>query len=63
MIKIKEKPRPHLVFTFFVFILYANTLNHSFVLDDGMVLTHNRFTQQGMKGIPGIVKHDTFIGI
>ena len=54
--------KPHLVLAVFAFILYANTLNHFFVLDDSMVITLNKFTQQGIKGIPDIFKYDTFVG-
>jgi protein O-mannosyl-transferase len=43
-------------------LLYANTLTHGFVLDDGIVITDNMFTQQGFKGIPGILSKDTFFG-
>ena len=62
-IKLKNKWKPHIVFAVFVFALYGNTLNHSFVLDDTMVITLNRFTQQGIKGIPSILKYDTFAGV
>ena len=44
------------------FILYGNTLNHFYALDDVMVITNNRFTQQGIKGIPEIFKYDSFVG-
>lgn len=43
-------------------ICYANTLGHLFALDDGIVLTKNIYTQQGVKGIPDLVSHDTFQG-
>lgn len=46
----------------FSFLLYANTLNYGFVQDDGIVITDNMFTTQGIKGIPGILKYDTFYG-
>jgi len=59
---IKEKWKPHFVFAILAFMLYANTLNNYFVLDDGIVLTHNQFTQQGIKGIPAILKYNSFIG-
>jgi len=58
----KRKWRPYIVFTILVFALYGNTLNHFFVLDDAMVITHNRFTQQGFKGIPALLKYDSFAG-
>lgn len=44
------------------FVLYANTLTHNFVLDDGIVITDNMFTKQGIKGIPGLLSKDTFFG-
>lgn len=46
----------------FAFLLYANTLMHGFVLDDAIVITDNMFTQQGIKGIGGILSNDTFFG-
>ncbi len=46
----------------FAFALYANTLTHGFVLDDAIVITDNMFTQQGIKGIGGILSNDTFFG-
>ena len=44
------------------FLLYANTLTHGFVLDDAIVITDNMYTQQGVKGIGGILSNDTFFG-
>jgi tetratricopeptide (TPR) repeat protein len=52
---------PAIVF-FFAFLLYANTLRHGYTQDDAIVITENMFTQQGIKGIPGILKYDTFYG-
>ncbi|MBP6811244.1 MAG: tetratricopeptide repeat protein [Saprospiraceae bacterium] len=46
----------------FAFLLYANTLTHGFVLDDAIVITDNMFTQQGIKGVGGILSNDTFFG-
>ena len=43
-------------------LLYANTLHHDFVLDDEVVIVHNTFVQQGIKGIPDILSHDSFRG-
>jgi len=54
--------RPYIVFAILSFILYGNTLNHFFALDDEVVLTKNVFTQKGIKGIPDIFKYDSFIG-
>jgi len=36
------------------FTLYANTLNHGFVLDDFSAITKNRIVQKGTDGIPEI---------
>ncbi len=44
------------------FLLYANTLTHDFCQDDAIVITDNMFTQQGVSGIPSILKYDTFYG-
>ncbi len=46
----------------FAFTLYANTLMHGFVLDDAIVITDNMYTQEGIKGINGILSKDTFFG-
>ncbi|HMG16206.1 MAG TPA: glycosyltransferase family 39 protein, partial [Saprospiraceae bacterium] len=46
----------------FGLILYANTLGYSFTQDDAIVIQENMFTQQGIKGIPGILEYDTFYG-
>ncbi|MBL7891724.1 MAG: tetratricopeptide repeat protein [Bacteroidia bacterium] len=44
-------------------LLYANTLHNEFALDDAVVITNNRFTQQGLKGIPDLLTKDLFTGI
>jgi len=44
------------------FILYANTLGHGFVLDDGLVILENAYTKAGLSGIMDILTHDTFYG-
>ncbi|MDA3892416.1 MAG: hypothetical protein PF517_12195 [Salinivirgaceae bacterium] len=44
------------------FLLYGNTLNHEYALDDSIVITKNEFTKQGLKGIPDIVSYDSFTG-
>lgn len=44
------------------FLMYANTLHHGFVLDDEVVIVHNRFVQQGVNGIPELFANDSFRG-
>lgn len=43
-------------------LLYVNTLGHQYALDDAIVITENMFTTDGFKGIPGLLKYDTFYG-
>jgi tetratricopeptide (TPR) repeat protein len=44
------------------FIVYANTLNHGFVLDDDIVISENRFVQEGFSGIDDILSHGFLYG-
>jgi len=36
----------------FAFLLYANTLGHSYALDDVAVIHQNKYTMEGFAGIP-----------
>jgi protein O-mannosyl-transferase len=51
-----------LVIAVLSFAIYANTLNLDFCQDDAIVITENKFTQQGFAGFSGILNHDTFFG-
>jgi tetratricopeptide (TPR) repeat protein len=53
---------PWLVFLGLALLLYGNTIGHGYVLDDGIVITKDQFTQQGLKGIPDILTTDAFTG-
>ncbi|MEM1318782.1 MAG: tetratricopeptide repeat protein [Bacteroidota bacterium] len=44
------------------FALYGNTLKHGYTQDDAIVIYDNMYTTQGIKGIPGLLKYDTFKG-
>lgn len=44
------------------FLIYSNTFKHDFAQDDAIVVTENMFTTQGVKGLPGLFKYDTFFG-
>lgn len=46
----------------FSFLLYANTLNHEYTVDDLIVVTSNDLTQKGISGIPEIFKHSYLFG-
>ncbi len=52
------------VFLLFLFcaVFYGNTLVNEFALDDVIVITGNKFTQQGFKGIHNIFTKETFQG-
>lgn len=42
----------------FGFILYINTINHGYVLDDYSAITINRFVHEGFSGIPKLMTVD-----
>ncbi len=42
--------------------LYANTIWHGFVLDDGMLILDNAFTKKGIAGWGELLTNDTFAG-
>ena len=46
----------------FAFLLYANTINHGFVLDDDLVCNKNGFVQEGIGGIKDIFTHSWYYG-
>ncbi len=43
-------------------LLYVFTIGHDFTQDDAIVLEANSFTKQGVKGVEGLLKYDTFYG-
>ncbi|HQV00463.1 MAG TPA: LytTR family DNA-binding domain-containing protein [Bacteroidia bacterium] len=51
-----------IVLVLVVAVFYGNTLRNEFALDDLIVLTGNKFTQQGFAGIPDLLTHDAFVG-
>lgn len=50
-----------LLFVFAV-LLYGNTINHDYAIDDAIVIYDNMFVQEGVSGIPGLLSKDTFFG-
>ena len=40
------------------FLVYGNTLNHQYALDDGVVIHHNEYVSKGVSGIPMLFKTD-----
>lgn len=53
---------PPAIIMLLCFLLYANTLQYDYTLDDLMVIKQNNFTTQGFKGIPDIFAYDSFTG-
>lgn len=43
-------------------IVYVNTLWNGYAIDDGIVITENKLTQQGFTGIKDLMTHDAFYG-
>lgn len=50
----KAKGMLAIVLAAVAFLLYANTLNHDYTVDDGTVMQNNKITKQGIKAIPKI---------
>lgn len=51
------------IFLFVVILLsYSNSLFNSYALDDAIVITENKFTKSGFKGIGDIFSYDSFTG-
>jgi len=58
-----KKDRYVSIFIFaFAFLLYANTLNHGYVLDDDVVYLKNKDVQAGFSGIKSILNHSFIYG-
>ncbi|MEP6646491.1 MAG: tetratricopeptide repeat protein [Saprospiraceae bacterium] len=58
----ENKYLPSVALISLAILLYINTLHHSFVLDDEVVITGNTYVQKGLDGIPSIFSHDSFAG-
>ncbi len=46
----------------FGILLYANTINHDYVLDDAAAITKNKIVQRGVDGIPELLKTGFYYG-
>lgn len=57
------KNKQSLIIFLFAFFIYSNTLNYGYVLDDGLMIRENKFTLEGIKGIPDIFTHDQLGGL
>ena len=43
-------------------LLYLQTTSFDYTQDDAIVINENMFTTEGVKGLPGLFKYDTFYG-
>jgi Flp pilus assembly protein TadD len=50
------------IIAIFAFILYAQSINHDYTLDDHRVIDENTVTKTGIAGIPDILKTDYWYG-
>lgn len=57
-----DKKLHKIILFVFALGLYANTLGHDFVLDDGIVITENKFVKKGISGISDLLSKDSFYG-
>lgn len=52
-----SNPIIYFIIILFSILLYGNTINHGYVLDDIAVIEQNQFVKKGINGIPDIVSH------
>ena len=51
-----------IIISVFAFILYTQSINHNYTLDDHPVIDENSITTKGLSGIPAILKTDYWYG-
>ena len=51
-----------IVIFIFPILIYSNTIGHDYALDDAMVITRNKYTQNGFSGLKEIFTQDSFTG-
>ncbi|MBK7148811.1 MAG: hypothetical protein IPH78_08310 [Bacteroidetes bacterium] len=56
------KQLPYLIIFVFTCLIYSNTLQNRFAIDDVIVYTDNQFTKRGTAGIKDHFTHDMFEG-
>ena len=61
-ISTKLRNRLAILIAVFAFILYVQSTNHEYTLDDHKVVDENTVTRQGIGGIPTILKTDYWYG-
>ena len=59
---IEDRKRVSVLLFILSCLLYLNTLNHDYALDDAIVIHKNIFTTNGFSGIPDLLSNDSFYG-
>jgi protein O-mannosyl-transferase len=63
MIQLITKKSFHLlILTIIPSVFYFNSLFNNYALDDGVVITENKFTKKGISAIPELVTHNLYYG-
>ena len=60
--KLENKKAQLIALIGLVFLLYGNTLFHDYTIDDRIVVTHNKLTQEGISALPSIFSHSYLYG-
>ncbi len=50
----------YFLLAFIALLFYANSIHNEYALDDGLVITENPYTRQGISGIGDIFTHDAY---
>jgi hypothetical protein len=58
--KLTEGKLPYIIISVLGLVLYANTFNHEFALDDDLIVCGNTYVLRGIDGIGDIMKNDIF---
>jgi len=58
----KNKAIPGIVVAIVAILLYLNTMHHGYVLDDITIISQNHLVQQGIGGIPELLKTSYWFG-
>ncbi len=59
---LSEKKNTYILIFAFSFLLYGNSLNNKYALDDAIVITQNNYVKEGFSGIKDILTTELFTG-
>ncbi len=58
--KLTQGKMPYIIISILGLVLYANTFNHEYALDDDLIVCGNTYVLRGVDGIGDIMKNDIF---